>query len=113
MLVAPSHHSPPTKAAVPTEDDSYIWPNLPETLDQQAQNRPGMMSGTDITGTQIGAQQLAATEHIQGQETVFIVIPVEEAPFLVSMKGIIGGVKIQNEFLGRLPVRFDELFHHQ
>jgi hypothetical protein len=72
-----------------------------------------VLGPVDVAGPQIGAQQLLAGEDIQRQETILIVIPVKEAPFLLAMNGIVGGVEVQHHFLGRRLVRLDEQLDQQ
>jgi hypothetical protein len=48
-----------------------------------------------------GCKQMGATERIEGQVAILVVIPVEEAPFLLTMLGIIGRVEINHDLAWR------------
>jgi hypothetical protein len=63
----------------------------------------------DAALTQVGAQQLLAAEHVQRQVAVAVVVAVEEAPLLLAMQRVVGGVKVQHQFLGRSLEAGDEL----
>ena len=52
-------------------------------------------------------------EHVQRQITVIVVIAVIEAPFLMPVQPIIGGVQIQHHLIGSLGMRFQEQIHQQ
>ena len=47
-------------------------------------------------------QKLVPAKQVQGQIAVAIVVAVEEPTLLVSIKRIIGGIQIQNDFFGYL-----------
>ena len=51
-----------------------------------------------FAGPQIGDQQLLATEDIQRQEAVVVVVAVEEAAFLVAVDRVVGGVEVEDQF---------------
>ena len=52
-------------------------------------------------------------EDVQRQITVAIVIAVEEAPLLMPVQRIIGGVQVQHDLLRGLRVSFKEQLHQQ
>jgi hypothetical protein len=54
----------------------------------------------DVTGPEIGYEQVVAAEHVKGQEAVMIIISVEEASLLTAMDAVIGGVEVEQEVLG-------------
>ncbi len=70
-----------------------------------------MLGPVDLGRAQITDQQPLAAEHIQRQETVMIVVAVEETAFLAPVHRIVGGVEVEDEFLGRLRMRRDEALH--
>ena len=45
---------------------------------------------------------MLAAEHVERQIAVAVVVAVEEAPFLVAVQRIIGGVEIEDDLLRRL-----------
>ena len=69
-----------------------------------APNRYGWAAGTD--------QELIAAKHVQGQETVRVVVPMKEPPLLLAVHRVIRRVEVQDDFLWRGLVRLDELINH-
>ena len=110
--LAPRQHLVPAEAAVGAQDDPYLRPDLPQPLDQQGQDRPGMLGAVDVRGPQIADQQLIAAEHIERQKAVMIIIAKEEAAFLAPMHRIIGGIKVQDQLCGRGVKGSDDALHH-
>ena len=60
-----------------------------------------MLGGVDLAGPQVGRQQLVAAEDVQRQEAVVVVVAVEEAPLLVAVHGVVGGVEVEDQVLRR------------
>ena len=90
------------EAAIPSQDDAHTGPRLTEPFDQQRQDRPGMLGSIDLRRAQITDQQALAAEHIKRQETVMIVVAVEEAANLAPVHRVVGGVEVEDQFLGGL-----------
>ena len=53
-------------------------------------------------------QQLPAAEHVERQIAVFLVVAVEEAPFLLAVQRDVGVVEIEHDLPRRLAVRIEE-----
>ena len=70
-----------------------------------------MPGPVDLARAQITDQQPFAAKHIQRQEAVVIVIAVEEAAFLIAVHRVVGGVEIEDQFLGRDIKGRDEALH--
>ena len=62
-----------------------------------------------VAAAQVADQQVAATEDIQGQEAIVVVVTVEETAFLIAVQRRVGGVEVQDQPAGRLVVGFDKL----
>ncbi len=56
---------------------------------------------------------MPAAEHVQRQVAVAVIVAVEEAPFLVAVERIIGGVEIEDDPLRWLLVSLQEEFDEQ
>ena len=56
---------------------------------------------------------MLSAKYVQRQIAVIVVIAVIEAPFLMPVQDIIGGIQIQNDLLGSLWVRLQEQIHQQ
>ena len=54
-----------------------------------------------VTGPQVADQQLLAAIDVQGQKAVVAVVAVEKGVDLPSMHPVVGGIKIQDQLLGR------------
>ena len=90
-MITPAQHLPAAKATVTAEDDPHLWPHLPQSFDQQRQNRPAVFGTIDVARTKIAHQQLMTAEYIQWQKTVVPVIAVKEATVLFTVYRVIGG----------------------
>jgi hypothetical protein len=56
---------------------------------------------------------MVATEDVQRQEAITVVVAVEEASELVAMQGIVGGIEVQDEACGRRRVLLQEGIHEE
>jgi len=68
-----------------------------------------MFGRIDFAGSEITDEELVATEDVQGQEAVVIVVAVEEAAFLMTVNFVVSGIEVQDEFLGWCFEGSDEL----
>src|SRR5205085_9684954 len=109
--LAPAEHAMATEARVGPQDDLYQRPRLAPSLDQQRQHRPSVFGRIDLRRSQIRYQQLLAAERVQRQETVLVVIAVEEARFLATVYRIISGVEVEHQLAGGGLERGDEALH--
>jgi len=50
---------------------------------------------------QLRAQQTLATEDVQRQVAVAVVVAVKEPPFLMAVQQITSGIEVQSDFGGR------------
>src|SRR5512142_1079164 len=78
MPIAPPQHPPAAKPTIGTQDDPNGRPSLSEPLDQQRQERPGVLGTIDITGPEITDQQLLPTKDRQRQKAIVIIIAMEK-----------------------------------
>src|SRR5207237_1220257 len=62
---------------------------------------------------ELGGEQMAATEDVQRQVAVGVVVAVEEAALLVAVQGIVGGIQIEHDRLRRAPMRLQGQPHEQ
>jgi len=103
------HDALAAKPRVAPEDDAYVGPCLAQPLYQQLEDRRGMLRTVDAAGAQVRAQQLLATEHVQRQVAVAVVVAVEEAALLLAVQRVVGGIEVQHQFLRRGVEAGDEL----
>jgi hypothetical protein len=66
-----------------------------------------------LGGPLFGRQQMGAAEDVQRQIAVAVVIAVKEAPFLMSVQRVVGGVEIEDDLLRPVLVRFQEQIDKQ
>ena len=68
-----------------------------------------MTIGPDVRRPQVGHEQLRSAGDVEWQEAVVIVVAMEEVLLLMAMNGIVGGINVECQFLGRRVERGDEL----
>ena len=56
---------------------------------------------------------MPTTEHVQGQIAVAAVVAVEEAALLLTVERVVGRVEVEDDLLGRSPVRLHEQVDQQ
>lgn len=71
-----------------------------------------MPGAIDVAGAKIAEQELISAEDIERQKAVVVIVTMKEAFLLVAMNRIIGGIKVEDQFIGRRIKRLDELLDH-
>ena len=66
-----------------------------------------------VRAAQLGRQQVPATENVERQVAIAIVVSMEEPAFLVAVQRIVGGIEIEDDLFGRLLVGFEEELDEQ
>lgn len=113
VLLTPTKHAPTTKAGVGAKNETHLGPDLAESFDEHFQDGPCSAGAVGIGWTQQGAKRMAATKNVERQKTVSPVVVIVGSPLLMSVDEVVGGVEIENEFVGRLGVAFDEELDEQ
>ena len=113
ILLTPAHELLPAKSAVSAKYNPHLRPVLADPLHQQSEIGKRFVSRIHVRGPELGIQQLIAAKHIQRQVTVAVVITMKEPSLLMSMKGIIGGIHIQNDFIRCSAVAFHKHIHKE
>ena len=93
------------------ENDFHLRPRLPQSLNQQFQNRPRVRRRATIPGPQIRHQQLFAAENIERQKTIVAVVAVKVCALLPAMHAIIRRVQVEDQLGGWRAERSGELIH--
>ena len=70
-------------------------------------------AGVDIGTPEPGRQQMPAAEDVERQVALAVVIAVEEAPLLVPVHRIVGGVEIEHDLTRRRLVRLKKQVDEQ
>ena len=65
-------------------------------------------AGVDVGAPQLCRQQVIATEDVERQVAVAVVVTVAEAPPLVAVQRVVGGVEVGDQPLRRLSVGVEE-----
>lgn len=112
MTVAVGEDPIAAKPAVGTQDDPALREARPDRAHQQLEDRGGMLGDVLIAGAQVSHEQLRATKHVQGQETVMVVVAMEKAALLLAVDGVVGGVKIEDQLLER-GLEAGQKLHHE
>jgi hypothetical protein len=63
---------------------------------------------SQLLGKWLGSQQMPAREDIERQIAVAVVIAEEEAPLLMPVQRVVGGVQVENNLPRRAPVRLQK-----
>src|SRR3982074_1550576 len=108
VLFAPRHQIVACKPRIRPQQNAYLGPapaDLP-TDPRPLFNRA--RAGVDIGPAQLGAKQVPPAKNIQRQVTIGFVVAMKEAPFLLAMQRIIGGVEIEGDLARRRPMRLEK-----
>ena len=105
---APTHQVFAAETTITAHYDLHVRPVLPNVGDDADQmlKQPGR--GVDVRGPQQSQQGMIATEDVQRQIAVGIVIAMEETPELMAVQRIVGGIDIQHDLFGRHEVLLQE-----
>ena len=63
---------------------------------------------SQLLGKWLGSQQIPASEDIERQIAVAVVIAEGEAPLLMPVQRVVGGVQVENNLPRRAPVRLQK-----
>jgi len=113
VLLTPGHDRIAGEPAIAAQDDAHKGPAGADLQDDPCQFIHRAGSAVDVGRAQLGGQQMAATENVERQVTIPVVIAVEEAAFLVAMQRVVGGVEVEDDLLGRGCVRVEKQLHQQ
>ena len=102
---APTHQVLAREAAVAAQQDVDVGPSFADHPDDAFADHPDdaadLVARTpgaiDVGGSELGEQEMAAAEDIEGQETAVFVIAVEEGVLLAPMGFHVGGVDIEGD----------------
>ena len=64
-----------------------------------------MRRGVDVRAPELRRQQMPTAEDVERQVTPAVVVAVEESALLMAVQGIVGGVAVENDLLGRRAIR--------
>ena len=102
LLFTPGHELFAAKTAVRPHDDPSVRAAPANLGDNGLQGAQRTLAGIVLAGAQLGPNGHFADESIEGQVTIVAVITVKESSFLAAMKGVVGGVKVDDHLSGLL-----------
>ena len=102
VRLAPGHQPLAGEAGVCAQHDRHLRPALADARDNARHLVCRAGVGVDVRSPQLRRQQLVATEGVERQIAVAVVVAVEEAAFLMAVQRVVGGVQIEDQLFGRL-----------
>jgi hypothetical protein len=109
--LTPGHEVLAREARVRPQQNAHPRPTGPDPRHDPLDLFQRPCRGVDVRAPQLGRQQVPAAEDIKRQ--VAVVVTVEEAPFLIAVNGIVGGVQVEHDALGRPPLGLQEQVHEE
>ena len=100
VLFAPCHQIVACEPGIRPQQNAYLGPapadlrNDPRHLFNRAR------AGVDVGPAQLGAKKVPSAKNVQRQVTIGFVVAMEEAPFLLTMQRIIGGIEVEGDLRG-------------
>ena len=111
--LAPGHEILAGKARIRAQHDPGSGPARADPRHDALDFLPGPGGAIDVGAPELGRQQVLAAEDIERQIAVAVIVAVEETALLVAVDRVVGGVEIEDDFLGRLLVRLQEQIHEE
>src|SRR5512132_2508290 len=88
-------------------------PRLPNVLDDPLDLLNAAARRIDVRAPQLGREQMSATEDVERQIAVTVVVAVKEAAFLMAVQRVIGRVEIEHDRARRHGMGVEEQIHEQ
>ena len=101
VQLAPPHQRLAAETAIGPQQNPHPRPACAHPVDDARHLLDRTGAGVDVGAAQFGGQQVPAAEDVKRQVAVAIVIAVEEAPFLMPVQRVVGGVKIEDDLFRR------------
>ncbi len=99
IVFAPFHEIVPAEAGICAQQNPGPRPALPDLTGDPDNLLQCPCRRIDIGRPELRRQKVAATEDVERQIAVAVIIAVEEPTLLTAVQGIIGGVEVQNDLL--------------
>jgi len=113
VLLTLGHDHLAAEAAVGPQQDAHARPAGADPGDDAGQFLGRSGRGIDVRPPQLRRQQMAPAEDVEWQVAIRIVIAVEEPALLMSMRRIIGGIKIERDLGWGFRMRTEEEIDEQ
>ena len=101
VALAPAHQVLAREATCAAQQDVDVGPSFADHPDDAADLVARAPGAVDVGGSELGEQEMAAAEDVEGQETAVFVVAVEEGVLLAPMGLHVGGVDIEGDARGR------------
>lgn len=108
MRFTEGHEWIATESRVASDDDTGLWPARADALVEERHELDHTPCAVLISGPEDRGKQVMSREGVEGEKTVFIVEAVEEAALLITVEGVVGGVEIDDDLVGRDGIGIQE-----
>jgi hypothetical protein len=99
MAFAPANQPLPAEPRIAANDDPYRRPRLAQPGHDQLDHGGRMLGTVDPAAAQDAGEHGLASEHIQRQVAVVVVVGVELGLFLFPVQGDVRGVDVQYQLI--------------
>src|SRR5213075_558840 len=93
LTFTPFHDRVPAESGISPDQNVHARPPLANLCHDTLQIRKRFFCRIDAGASQLSTQQKLATEDVQRQIAVAVVIAVKEPPFLMTVNRIVGGIQ--------------------
>jgi hypothetical protein len=108
VRLAPGHKLLAGEARVRAQQDPDPRPRRADPIDDAGHLGHGAGRGVDVRGPQHRREQMPTAEHVQRQIAVAAVVAVKEPALLLTMQGVVRGIEVEDDLLGRPRVRLQK-----
>ena len=108
VLFAPRHQFVACEPRIRPQQNPRFGPTLADLRNDPRHLFNRARAGVDVGPAQLGAKQVPPAKNIQRQVTIGFVVAMKEAPFLLAMQRIIGGIEIEGDLARRRPMRLQK-----
>ena len=113
VVLAPRHQIVAGKARIGPQDDLHVWPAGADLRDDARNLLLGAIGGILVGSPELGGEQVPATEDVERQIAVAVVVAVEVPALLLTVDGIVRGVQVDDHARGALSVGLHTQRHEQ
>jgi hypothetical protein len=108
VLFAPCHQIVAREPRIRPQQNAYLGPAPADLRNDPRHLLDRARAGVDIGPAQLGAKKVPPAKNIERQVTIGFVVAVKEAPFLLTMQRIIGGIEVEGDLARRRPMRLEK-----
>ena len=113
VLLAPCHQIVACEPRIRPQQNAHLGPTPADLCDDPRNFVNRARAGIDAGAAQLGAKKVPPAKNIQRQITIGFVVAMKEAPFLLAMQRIIGGIEVEGDLAGRRAMRLEKQIDEQ